>query len=138
MQTTVMGAKLLIVEDDPDTLLGLSIRLESCGFSVLEAMDAASAVCQAREEAPDLIVLDLGLPDEDGYAFMEKLKSFPETAAIPVIVLTAREADENQERSYSVGAYDFFQKPVNQKWFLTSIERALAVRFLKKQGDIAN
>ena len=136
MQSAVTGAKLLIVEDDPDTLLGLAIRLESSGFNVLEAMDAASAITVAREEAPDLIVLDLGLPDEDGYTVMEKLKSFPETAPIPVIVLTAREAAENQERCYGVGAYDFFQKPVNQKWFLNSIERALAQRLLKKQGEL--
>jgi DNA-binding response OmpR family regulator len=127
-----MSAKILVVDDDPDILKGLAIRLESNGFVVLQAMSAVSAIVLARAEDPDVIVLDLGLPDLDGYSFIEQLKQFPATACIPVIVLTGRDPQGNQERSYDVGAFDFFQKPVIDKWFLASIERALAVRLPKK------
>jgi DNA-binding response OmpR family regulator len=127
-----VGAKILVVDDDPDTLKGLAIRLESSGFVVLQAMTAVSAIVLARAEDPDVIVLDLGLPDLDGYSIMEGLKQFPATACIPVIVLTGRDPQGNQERAYGLGAFDFFQKPIIDKWFLASIRRALAIRLPKK------
>lgn len=130
-----MGAKILIVEDDPDTAKGLAIRLKSNGYAVLQATTAVSAIVLTRAEDPDVIVLDLGLPDLDGYSFMKQLKQFPATACIPVIVLTARDPQGNQERSYDIGAFDFFQKPVIDKWFLASIERALAARLPKKTAE---
>jgi DNA-binding response OmpR family regulator len=130
-----MSAKLLVVEDDSDAMKGLSIRLKANGYVVLQAMNAASAIVSARGECPDVIVLDLGLPDLDGYTLMKQLKESPETADIPVIVLTARDHQGNQERSYDMGAFDFFQKPVIDKWFLASIERALVSHNAKKSGE---
>jgi len=121
-----VSAKILLVEDESDTRLALTVRLEASGYTVLHAIDGASAIGVASLETPDLIVLDLGLPDHDGYTVMERLKSNFATASIPVIVLTARDPERNQERSYEVGALEFYQKPVPWKWFLASIERALA------------
>lgn len=121
-----MRPKIMVVEDDLDTLKGLAIRLEANGLVVLQAMTAVSAMVLARAEEPDVIVLDLGLPDLDGYSILEQLKALPATACIPVIVLTARDPQGNQERSYTTGAFEFFQKPVNHKWLLESIKRALA------------
>jgi two-component system KDP operon response regulator KdpE len=121
-----MSAKILLVEDESDTRLALTVRLEGSGYTVLHASDGASAVGVASLESPDLIVLDLGLPDHDGYTVMERLKSNFATSSIPVIVLTGRDPERNQERSYEVGALEFYQKPVPWKWFLASIERALA------------
>jgi two-component system KDP operon response regulator KdpE len=121
-----MSAKILLVEDESDTRLALTVRLEASGYTVLHAVDGASAIGVASLESPDLIVLDLGLPDHDGYTVMERLKSNFATSSIPVIVLTARDPERNQERAYEVGALEFYQKPVPWKWFLASIERALA------------
>jgi DNA-binding response OmpR family regulator len=123
-----MSAKILLVEDESDTRLALTVRLEASGYTVLQAIDGVSAIGVASLETPDLIVLDLGLPDHDGYTVMERLKSNFATSSIPVIVLTARDPEGNQERSYEVGALEFYQKPVPWKWFLASIERALANR----------
>jgi DNA-binding response OmpR family regulator len=123
-----MKAKILIVEDNLDTLKGLAIRLEANGFVVLRAITAVSAMVLTRADEPDVIVLDLGLPDLDGYSVLKQLKEFPASARIPVIVLTGRDPQGNQERSYETGAFEFFQKPVNHKWLLESIERALADR----------
>jgi DNA-binding response OmpR family regulator len=121
-----MKPKILIVEDDPDAYKGLAIRLKANGFVVLQSITAINALLSAREEQPDVIILDLGLPDLDGYSVLKELKAFPSTACIPVIVLTARDPQGNQERSYETGAFEFFQKPVNHKWLLESIKRALA------------
>jgi DNA-binding response OmpR family regulator len=120
-----MNPTILLVEDDLDTLKGLAIRLEASGLVILQAITAVSALVLARVEHPDVIILDLGLPDLSGYSILEQLKEFPATACIPVIVLTARDPQGNQERSYETGAFDFFQKPVNHKWLLESIRRAL-------------
>jgi DNA-binding response OmpR family regulator len=124
-----MDAKILIVEDDPDTLNGLSIRLKASGYALLPpATSASSAKKLVASLLPDLIILDLGLPDGDGYTVLEELKSSPETDSIPVIVLTGRDSEGNQERSYAQGTFDFFQKPVRYEWLLVSIEKALSQR----------
>ena len=135
MSTETISAKILVVDDDTDILKGLAIRLKSNGFVVLQAMTAVSAIVLARAEEPDVIVLDLGLPDLDGFTFMKQLKEFPATAHIPVIVLTGRDAQGNQERAYGLGAFDFFQKPINEGWLFLSIERALAARAPKMTAE---
>jgi two-component system, OmpR family, KDP operon response regulator KdpE len=111
-----MKPTILVVEDDLDTLKGLAIRLEANGLVVLQANTAVSALVLARAGHPDVIVLDLGLPDLSGYSILAQLKEFPATAYIPVIVLTARDPHGNQARSYKTGAFEFFQKPVNHQW----------------------
>lgn len=121
-----MKPKILVVEDDLDMFKALAIRLEANGFEALPAMSVATSLAMVRTLRPDLIILDLGLPDGDGYSMMDKLKSIPGAPSIPVIVLTARDPEGNQERSYGGGAYDFFQKPVDEDWLLESIKRALA------------
>lgn len=121
-----MKPTILVVEDELDMFRALAVRLEANGFRALLATSVATAVGMVRLDPPDLIVLDLGLPDGDGYTVMEKLKSLPTPWSIPVIVLTARDPQGNQERSYESGAYDFFQKPVNEEWLVESIRRALA------------
>jgi len=121
-----MKPKILVAEDDLDMFKALAIRLEAYGFDALLATSVATSVGMVRIDPPDLILLDLGLPDGDGYSVMEKLKSIPEACSIPVIVLTARDPEGNQERSYGGGAFDFFQKPVNEEWLVESIKRALA------------
>ena len=121
-----MNPKVLLVEDDPDTSRALTIRLEASGYIVVQANDSTTALGMAWLEVPDVIVLDLGLPDGDGYGVMKQLKSSPETAAIPVIVLTGRDPVGNQEQSYEMGAVEFYQKPVPWKWFLESLQRAAA------------
>jgi DNA-binding response OmpR family regulator len=120
-----MHPTILVVEDHVDTLKGLAIRLEASGLVILQATTAITALVLARSEHPEVIVLDLGLPDLGGYSILEQLKGFPATATIPVIVLTAADPQGNQERSYETGAFDFFQKPVNHEWLLESIRRAL-------------
>jgi len=130
-----MKPKILIVEDDPDASKALAIRLTASGFVVSQSITAINTLLSAREEEPDLIILDLGLPDLDGYSILKELKALPSTACIPVIVLTAREPQGNQERSYETGAFEFFQKPVNHKWLLESISRALAERAVREKSS---
>jgi len=119
------GKKILIVDDDPQLLLGLTPRLKANQYSVVTAADGIGAVAVARKETPDLIILDLGLPGGDGFLVLERLRSMAELSTIPVIVLSARDPADNKGRSLKGGAVAYFQKPPDNHEFLTAIRQAL-------------
>lgn len=83
------GKKILIIDDDQHLLLGLTARLKANGYNVMCAADAISAITVARREAPDLVILDLGLPAGDGFVVLERMRNLVGLVTIPVIVLSA-------------------------------------------------
>jgi DNA-binding response OmpR family regulator len=119
--------KILIVEDDQDTRQLLKIHLEANDYETAFAADAITAIAVAREERPDLILLDFGLPGGDGIVVMERLQIFPALAHIPVIVVSARDASPTGERSLVAGAVAFIQKPIDVEELLGAIRSALGV-----------
>jgi two-component system, OmpR family, KDP operon response regulator KdpE len=119
------GKKILIIDDDPHLLLGLTARLKAHGYKVICATDALSAMTVARKETPDLIILDLGLPGGDGFLVLERMRGLTDLVATPVIVLSARDPGDNRKRALDAGAVAFFQKPPDNHGFLTSIRQAL-------------
>ena len=119
------GKKIMIVDDDQHLVLGLTARLKASGYEVVRAMDAISAITVARKEAPDLVILDLGLPAGDGFLVLERMRDLPDLAATPVIVLSARDPTDNKKRALDAGALAFFQKPPDNHEFLTAIRQAL-------------
>ena len=119
------GRKILIIDDDPNLTLGLAVRLKANGYSVASAADAVMALTRVRQEQPDLIILDLGLPGGDGFLVLERLRGNPEMALIPVIVLTAR-GQHLAESALQRGAAAFFQKPADNDALLSAISQQLA------------
>jgi DNA-binding response OmpR family regulator len=117
-------AKVLIVEDDPDVCLGLRIRLRA-HYDIYVANDAGAGLSMAFTEMPDVIILDIGLPDYDGYFFMQGLSEIPGLAGLSVIVLTARDRFTHERRCHDVGAKRFFQKPVDDRILLAAIEQLI-------------
>jgi DNA-binding response OmpR family regulator len=117
--------KILIIDDDEHLLLGLATKLKANGYTIVSAVDAVSAVAVARRETPDLILLDLGLPAGDGFLVLERLRAMTGLVATPVIVLSARNPANNEQRALQAGAVAFFQKPPDSREFLTEIRRAL-------------
>jgi DNA-binding response OmpR family regulator len=120
-------AKLMIVEDDADQLIGLKVRLQANDYTVVHAIDAVSAISTARREQPDLILLDLGLPAGDGFKVMERLHDLMDVAHIPIIIISARDPEAYAERAINEGAFAFFQKPANNEELLEAIEHALGM-----------
>jgi two-component system KDP operon response regulator KdpE len=116
---------ILIVEDDPDVREGLHVRLKANHYDTVFAADALSAVAETRKHAPDLIILDLGLPAGDGFVVMERLRRIAAVAQIPIIVVSARDVRTNQERALNAGAKAFLQKPVDNVELLAAIRHAL-------------
>ena len=117
--------RIMVVDDDPDLLRGLTIRLKASGFEVIVASDAIAAVSRARKDSPDLIILDIGMPGGDGFQVMERLKAVMGQARIPIIVVSARDPSINKERALQSGASAYFQKPVDNMALLNAINRAL-------------
>ena len=118
-------ADILIVDDDPDMLQALQIRLKASGYDVHCAEDGIGAISEARKHAPDLIVLDLGIPAGDGFVVLDTLKTNIDLASIPVIVLSGRDRRANEERVLNAGAKAFLQKPVESNVFLAVIRQTL-------------
>ena len=117
--------KLLLVEDDELSRQMLSWRLERRGFQVLLARDGIECLEVAREQAPALILLDLSLPALDGWEVVRRLKSYPATAAIPVIALTAHAMAGDRERALEAGCDDYDTKPVEFARLVGKIESRL-------------
>jgi CheY-like chemotaxis protein len=117
--------KILIVEDDADVRLGLHVRLKANHYDVFFAVDALSSLTAARKHEPDLILLDLGLPAGDGFVVMDRLKTVPALAIIPIIVVSGRSGAANRERALKAGAKAFLEKPVDNAELLAVIRQAL-------------
>jgi two-component system, OmpR family, KDP operon response regulator KdpE len=119
------GKNILLVDDDQDLLLGLTARLKASGYTVICATNAISAITVARKEVPDLVILDLGLPGDEGLLVLERMRGLADLAAIPVIVLSARDPVRNKTRVLDAGAKAYFQKPADNRRFLAAIRQTL-------------
>lgn len=102
--------KVLLVEDDSFLVRMCKAKMEDAGFAVSFLEDGDRVVVTAREQRPDLILLDLLLPGKDGYAVLAELKGEPETAKIPVLVLSQLHLDEEMDKSRNLGAVDHIAK----------------------------
>ncbi|WP_170558829.1 response regulator [Ruegeria atlantica] len=104
--------KVLLVEDNEMNSDMLSRRLERKGFHVVVAKDGLEGVSMAGEERPDIILMDMSLPEIDGWEATRRIKAAPETASIPVVALTAHAMASDREKALEAGCDDFDTKPV--------------------------
>jgi DNA-binding response OmpR family regulator len=118
-------ATVLVVDDEADVRILCRVNLEFEGFRVLEAEAGAAALQIARTEHPDLILLDLMMPNMDGWEVMRRLKENPETAGIPVVLLTAKADEESQLKGWEHGVLDYVTKPFNPLSLARYIDSAL-------------
>jgi DNA-binding response OmpR family regulator len=117
--------KILIVDDDPDLVQGLNLRLRASRYETAYASDGLSAISMAQQERPNLIILDLGLPAGDGFVVLDRLQQSANLSNIPVIILTARDRQSSRERALKAGASAFFQKPIDNNTLLCAIRTTL-------------
>lgn len=117
-----MGRKILVVEDNDMNLDMLKRRLERKGFAVVVAMDGQQALDQARAEKPELVLMDLSLPQMDGWEATRRLKADEATRAIPVIALTAHAMSGDRQKALDAGADEYDTKPIDFKRLLEKID----------------
>ena len=120
--------KILYIEDNEDNIYVVSRRLQRKGYEVLIARDGAEGLVQAKSRAPALILVDLGLPVIDGWEVTRQLRVAPETAAVPIIALSAHAMPEDRERALAAGCNDFIAKPVDFPHLINRIEILLRTK----------
>jgi two-component system alkaline phosphatase synthesis response regulator PhoP len=127
-------AKILLVDDDADFVESTRTVLESKPYEVIVAVNGDEGLRKAREESPDLILLDIIMPVEDGFTAAEQLKKDPKLASIPVLMLTSYstkggETSIPRSRGYELEAEDYIDKPVSPQDLLATV-----AKHLKKVG----
>ena len=120
--------RILIVDDDERMRGNLKIHLESRGYSISEASNGEEGLKLARELRPDLILLDVIMPQMDGWTMIKRLRVLPQFTLLPVIFLTAKGDTEDRIRGFRLGADDYLPKPANPKELEVRIGRALQRR----------
>ncbi len=129
-----MNAKILIVDDEKDLLELLSMNLGTEGYIINTAENAAQALAAVRTNRPDLILLDIMLPDTSGIKLTGKLKNTPNTANIPIILLTAKDKETDMVVGLSVGADDYITKPFSTSVLVARIEAVLRRAYPGDEG----
>lgn len=120
-------AKILIVEDNENHRTILTRRLESRGFDVVIAIDGEDGLAMAQAEQPDLILMDMRLPQLDGWEAARKLKVMEATRDIPIIAITAYRMDGDREKALEAGCEGFIPKPVEIADLLAQMEGLLGL-----------
>lgn len=119
--------KIMVVDDDPDTALILTRHLEREGFVPIEANSGSDCFRLVRENEIDVILLDLMMPDMDGFQICKALKENPATAEIPVILITARDDMEARAEGIRAGVDDFLAKPFSRRQLAACIRAQLEI-----------
>jgi len=122
-----MAEKIMVVDDDLETLRLIGMMLQKQGYQVVSAKDGNEALSLAFSEHPDMIVLDVMMPDPDGYEVTRKLRADQQTAGIPILMFTAKSQLEHKVAGYEAGADDYLTKPVHPAELIGRI-RALFTR----------
>jgi CheY-like chemotaxis protein len=126
--------KILIVEDNELNRDMLTRRLERRGYETLVAVDGRQGLEVARRDLPNLILMDMSLPVMDGWEATKRLKSAPETSAIPIVALTAHAMSGDRERALEAGCDEYDTKPVEFPRLVLKIEALLNGKALPPEG----
>ena len=129
---------ILIVDDKLANLKVLESTLEQQGYRVRKAINGSMALMGATAEPPDLVLLDIKMPDMDGYEVCQKLKSHPKTTEIPVIFLSALDDVLDKVRAFNVGGIDYITKPFQTEEILVRVQNQLQIRHLQRQLQAQN
>lgn len=120
-----MGNKILYIEDNPDNMMLVKRALESRGYTLLQAMNGLSGVSMAENEAVDLILLDINLPDIDGYEVARRIRSSEKKislAYLPIIAVTANALKGDAEKAVAAGCDVYMSKPINIRELWARVE----------------
>jgi two-component system cell cycle response regulator DivK len=115
---------ILVVDDNPSSRELVKFALEP-GYIVAEAADGRDAIVQIRQTLPDLILMDIQMPEMDGYETLHEIRSYPASAAVPVVAVTAFAMLEDRQKAFEAGFDGYFAKPINIVALRTQIDSLL-------------
>ncbi len=119
--------KILVVEDEPELVRALEVRLKSQDFQIISALDGEEGLRKAREELPDLVILDVMIPKIDGFRVARFLKFDEKYKHIPIIMLTAKVEDEDKAVGEETGADEYITKPFEWEYLFEKVKEYLGV-----------
>jgi two-component system, cell cycle response regulator DivK len=122
-----MNNLILHVEDNIDNRVLVRRLLESHSFKVIEATNAYEAIISLRNYRPDLILMDINIPDVDGYTLTSKFKTVPSVRTIPIIAITANAMRGDREKTLHAGCDGYIEKPIDIDNFLTQVNSFLGI-----------
>src|ERR1700677_4259515 len=125
MSSKAANKRILVADDEPDVLQLVSSNLKNAGFNVIKAEDGLSALTQARDILPSLIVLDLMLPEMSGLEVCRVLKKEPATSQIPIIMLTAKAEEVDRIVGLELGADDYLTKPFSPRELVLRVKSVI-------------
>ena len=140
-----MDRKILVIEDDQSALRFIGYTLEQEGYQVLTATNGLTGLRKAQSEAPDLIILDIMLPGIDGFEICHRLRAEPQTAQLPILMLSAKAQEIDKATGLNVGANDYLTKPADPSEIVSRVQTLLApkasasskmVSFLGAKGGV--
>jgi two-component system alkaline phosphatase synthesis response regulator PhoP/two-component system response regulator VicR len=123
-----MARKILTCDDEKHIVRLIQVNLERAGYEVITAYNGAECLEAVKTEHPDLIVLDVMMPEMSGFEVLERLKTDPETNEIPVIMLTARAQDADVLRGWQSGVETYLTKPFNPMELIAFVKRIFAMQ----------
>ena len=121
-----MGEKILIVDDDLDTLRLVGLMLQHQGYRIIAASSGIQAISLSQGDKPDMVLLDIMMPDMDGYEVARKLRSDPATNTIPIIMFTAKTQVDDKVQGFDAGADDYLTKPTQPRELFAHVKAVLA------------
>ena len=121
-----MRSKILVVDDEPEAVELVEFNLKQAGYEVISAADGAEALTKSRAKKPNLIVLDLMLPEMSGLEVCKTLRRDPATAGIPIIMLTAKAAEIDRVLGLELGADDYITKPFSPRELVLRVKKILS------------
>lgn len=121
-----MSAKVLIVDDEIDSLKLIGLLLESKGYQVMAAQNGERAIEKALQEPPDLVILDVMMPGMSGYEVCRRLRTNPRTATIPILMFTAKTQVMDKVIGFEAGADEYLTKPIQPTELIDRVETLLA------------
>lgn len=131
-----MAEKILIIDDDVDTLRLVGLMLQRQGYQIVAASNGSQGLEKAFEERPDLILLDVMMPDMDGFEVTRRLRKNPATTAIPILMFTAKTQLDDKVAGFEVGADDYLTKPTHPNELQAHVKALLARKTPAKTGEI--
>lgn len=131
----LMKTKVLIIEDNEQNMYMLTYLLESENYEVIKAYDGAIGIITAKKIKPDIILLDIQLPEMDGYTVATKIRAHDELKSTPIIIVTSYAMPGDKEKAMESGATGYIEKPIDPDTFISNMESFLPEDLLRRRHE---